>query len=391
MKRFFIAVALTVACAPAFAQEVVGLQEAQTRRGPYLTNRLFDNIFISVAGGINIYEGENDSYGGKRLAPALDVAVGKWVTPSVGLRLQYSGLKAYGWTNARTMYAVASESADSRGMFREKFNVSNLHADVMWNISNAIGGYKETRTWNFVPYVGFGWARSFGNHAYNNEFAFTYGLLNNIRLGGLVDLNLEVKQMVVNQRFDGVVRGSKGEGMTTITAGLTFKLNRRGFSRPIVPVPVDLTPYNNKIASLEGDLADAQANAKRLTDELAAEKNKVKTTPAPAPEIEGPIMGTFFNIGSYTLSAKEIMNLGYVAKFMKAYPDKKFKIVGYADSATGSAKRNQYLSQQRAEAVYKVLVDRLGVKASQLEIVAKGGTNEFPEIPLNRVAIVDAD
>ena len=122
----------------------------------------------------------------------------------------------------------------------------------MWNISNAIGGYKETRTWNFVPYVGFGWARSFGNHAYNNEFAFTYGLLNNIRLGGLVDLNLEVKQMVVNQRFDGVVRGSKGEGMTTITAGLTFKLNRRGFSRPIVPVPVDLTPYNNKIASLEG-------------------------------------------------------------------------------------------------------------------------------------------
>ena len=59
MKRFFIAVALTVACAPAFAQEVVGLQEAQTRRGPYLTNRLFDNIFISVAGGINIYEGEN--------------------------------------------------------------------------------------------------------------------------------------------------------------------------------------------------------------------------------------------------------------------------------------------------------------------------------------------
>ena len=165
MKRFFIAVALTVACAPAFAQEVVGLQEAQTRRGPYLTNRLFDNIFISVAGGINIYEGENDSYGGKRLAPALDVAVGKWVTPSVGLRLQYSGLKAYGWTNARTMYAVASESADSRGMFREKFNVSNLHADVMWNISNAIGGYKETRTWNFVPYVGFGWARSFGNHA----------------------------------------------------------------------------------------------------------------------------------------------------------------------------------------------------------------------------------
>ena len=58
-------------------------------RGPYETNRLFDNIWLGVGGGVNIYHGENDSYGsfGKRLAPALDLHVGKWITPSVGLRL----------------------------------------------------------------------------------------------------------------------------------------------------------------------------------------------------------------------------------------------------------------------------------------------------------------
>lgn len=391
MKKYLIAtmVMLVVSAMPALAQND-GLMEAQTKRGPYLTNRLFDNIFIGVAGGINVYQGESDSYG-NHVAPALDVFVGKWITPCVGLRLQYSGLKANGWDNARSPYAVSSKGPDSKGMYQEKFNVMNLHGDVMWNISNAIGGYKETRTWNFVPYVGFGWARSAANHLYNNEFAFTYGLLNNIRLGNLVDLNLEVKQMVVNQGFDQVVRGAKSEGMFTVTAGLTFKLNRRGFNRPTVAVPADYTPYNNKIASLEDELAKSKAEAKRLADELAAEKNKVKEAPAAAPAIEGPIMGTFFNIGSYTITPQEIMNLGYVANYIKAYPNKKFTIVGYADSATGSAKRNQYLSQQRADAVCKVLVDRFGVDASQLEVVAKGGTDKFPEIPLNRVAIVESN
>ena len=390
MKKYLIAtmVMLVVSAMPALAQDD-GLMEAQTKRGPYLTNRLFDNIFMGVAGGINVYQGESDSYG-NHIAPALDVFVGKWITPCVGLRLQYSGLKANGWDNARSPYAVSSKGPDSKGMYQEKFNVMNLHGDVMWNISNAIGGYKETRTWNFVPYVGFGWARSAANHLYNNEFAFTYGLLNNIRLGNLVDLNLEVKQMVVNQGFDQVVRGAKSEGMFTVTAGLTFKLNRRGFNRPTVAVPADYTPYNNKIASLEDELAKSKAEAKRLADELAAEKNKVKEAPAAAPAIEGPIMGTFF-IGSYTITPQEIMNLGYVANYIKAYPNKKFTIVGYADSATGSAKRNQYLSQQRADAVCKVLVDRFGVDASQLEVVAKGGTDKFPEIPLNRVAIVESN
>lgn len=391
MKKYLIAtmVMLVVSAMPALAQDD-GLMEAQTKRGPYLTNRLFDNIFMGVAGGINVYQGESDSYG-NHIAPALDVFVGKWITPCVGLRLQYSGLKANGWDNARSPYAVSSKGPDSKGMYQEKFNVMNLHGDVMWNISNAIGGYKETRTWNFVPYVGFGWARSAANHLYNNEFAFTYGLLNNIRLGNLVDLNLEVKQMVVNQGFDQVVRGAKSEGMFTVTAGLTFKLNRRGFKRPTVAVPADYTPYNNKIAALEDELAKSKADAKRLADELAAEKNKVKEAPAAAPAIEGPIMGTFFNIGSYTITPQEIMNLGYVANYIKAYPNKKFTIVGYADSATGSAKRNQYLSQQRADAVCKVLVDRFGVDASQLEVVAKGGTDKFPEIPLNRVAIVESN
>lgn len=167
-------------------------------RGPYETNRLFDNIWLGVGGGVNIYHGENDSYGsfGKRLAPALDLHVGKWITPSVGLRLGYSGINAKGWTTGQTMYAKNLVSGD---IYDEKFGVSYLHGDVMWNFSNAVSGYKETRTWNFVPFVGAGWARSYGNGSHDNEFAVSIGLLNNIRLSNLLDLTLEARHMFVNQ------------------------------------------------------------------------------------------------------------------------------------------------------------------------------------------------
>ncbi|MCS3023954.1 hypothetical protein NXW75_08640 [Bacteroides xylanisolvens] len=60
----------------------------------------------------------------------LDVSLGKWITPSYGVRLQYSGLKAKGLTDASGMYAKGAH----RGYYKEEFNVSNLHADFMWNL-----------------------------------------------------------------------------------------------------------------------------------------------------------------------------------------------------------------------------------------------------------------
>ena len=254
---------LALVAAGVMAQEN-GNRDEQNRvvRGPYETNRFFDNIFIGVAGGVNIYHGENDSYGkfGKRLAPALDVNVGKWFTPSVGARIGYSGINAKGWTLGQTVYAkdVFDKKAN---IYNEKFGVSYLHTDFLWNFSNAVSGYKETRTWNFVPFFGAGWARSYGNGAHNDEFAMSIGLLNNIRLCNLLDLTLEARRMLVNQRFDGVSSGSKDEGMTSVTMGLTFKLNRRNFKR--AAAPVDVTPYLSRIKALESDNCRQEQDACR--------------------------------------------------------------------------------------------------------------------------------
>lgn len=87
----------------------------------------------------------------------------------------------------------------------------------MWNFSNAVSGYKETRTWNFVPFAGVGWARSYGNDTHDNEIGFDVGLLNVVRLCSSLDLTLEARCLLVNQRFDGVTGGRLGEGMLSVT------------------------------------------------------------------------------------------------------------------------------------------------------------------------------
>ena len=103
-------------------------------RGPYETNRFGDNWFIGAGGGINMFF--NEGYEA-RVAPSLDINFGKWFTPSIGMRVGYQGL------NSQVM----------KDDVRQKFGYMYIHGDFLWNISNALSGYKETRFWNFVPYL----------------------------------------------------------------------------------------------------------------------------------------------------------------------------------------------------------------------------------------------
>lgn len=393
MKRTFFTLVLLMFAVSAFAQQ-------ESKRGPYLTNGVWDNWFISVGGGLNLYFSEYDNKMElqERLSPALDLSVGKWITPTIGLRLQYAGLRAKGKTYfypGDNAYISKDASTTVDGYQTEKFNVMNLHGDVMWNISNAIGGYRPDRTWDLVPFAGLGWARSSNVKDWNpakkanNELGLTVGLLNQIRLSDALDLNVEIRHMIVNESFDYVSRGSRWEGMSTASIGLSYNFPRRDFEKYVKVEPADYTPYNNRIAALEKQLADKDANAKRIADELAAEKSRKAQVVKPEPEYIVSPLAVFFQLNKAELSDKEIINLGYAADIIKK-SGKKFKIQGSADKATGNARINQTLSEKRANKVYDVLVNKFGVNPSQLEVIAKGDKDEpFGKPVLNRVVIVE--
>jgi outer membrane protein OmpA-like peptidoglycan-associated protein len=83
-----------------------------------------------------------------------------------------------------------------------------------------------------------------------------------------------------------------------------------------------------------------------------------------------------FDTGSATLSAESDEQIGQVAEILTQNSDVKIEIGGFTDS-TGSAKVNQQLSQERADAVRQALIDK-GVDASRIE--AKGYGEKQPAV-----------
>ena len=97
-----------------------------------------------------------------------------------------------------------------------------------------------------------------------------------------------------------------------------------------------------------------------------------------------------FVIDKVEVVNRERVNLKVVADMMKATPDQKYLICGYADKHTGTVKRNIWLAEHRAKNVYKILTEEFGVPESQLILDDKGGVeNMFYDDPqLSRSAII---
>ena len=96
----------------------------------------------------------------------------------------------------------------------------------------------------------------------------------------------------------------------------------------------------------------------------------------------------FFDINKSILSQKDKARLQLYADDIKGV-DSNFVITGYADKGTGSVKRNQTLSEQRAKVVYDYLIS-CGVPADRLVTSANGGVDAmfFNKDVLSRTVIL---
>lgn len=362
-------------------------------RGAYETNRFIDNTWIGIAGGINVFENSFTSVGG--VNPALDINLGKWITPSVGLRIGYQGLSASTWSDSR--YAYFKEIGKD-GRFRNAFNHAYIHGDVLWNISNAFSGYKESRTWNFVPFISAGFARSFKNGAANNEFAMGAGLLNNIRISNRIDLTLEVRQLFVRQGYDSTPMGGVA-GMTSATFGITFKLGKTGFRRSSSAM------YENRIKDLEkanGELLaakeDAETAAAGLSEENAILKDAVRdleNRPEPEQSAENLVSAApasttvFFEINETGLTEQERFHLdSFMEMILAADPEKVFHLTGYADTETGTPRRNEELKNARVRNISDLLQNTYGIPEDRI-IVNISSDSRSETAALNRCVVIE--
>ena len=374
----------------AYAQEDANRgANGEVVRGPYVTNGAFDNTFISLGAGANsVLE---RSFGLGKFGLATDVTLGKWFSPTIGVRAGWHGLN------------VTSKSGELN-----KSPYHYLHGDLLWNLSNAIGGYKETRIWNFIPYVG-GGLTMIKHHdlkVYDQEFAGGAGILNSFRLGERVNLNLDLG-VILSRAAAYNMNGFVGRyiGLPSATLGLQFNLGRTGFDRlssvmpVIVPLPFTEGQYNalkDKVAALEKENAQLKNKIADLENQLAPFKNLVdgqtylfKNGRFTAVEAKVASPATvYFDLGSAKISDREKAHLEFFANSVVDNATK-LLLTGSADKQTGTASGNQKLSEKRVDAV-KALLEKLGANGNNIETVANGDTKNVFDTPAkNRCVVIE--
>ena len=363
-----------------------------------LTNPFWDNWFIGVGAGSQMFFGDHDKQMkfADRQSLVYEFYFGKWFTPGIGVR---AGINA-GRLNGLTQNASWSKPAHSTGVRYEKLpwdgywleyselDYFHVKSDVLFNLSNLLRGYKPDRFYEISPYLGLGWMVSYTKPK-AREVSANIGIYNTFRLNDAFDVTLDIRSASVNDRFDQEVGHRKEEGLLTGLVGLKYNFRKRNWDRAV----------NKEIRYNTADLEALRLAAKEsdlLRQQLADAKGKTITEIVVEKErsvLAAPILVTF-PIDTWIVSNDARVNLGFFAEVIKKGDATiVYQITGYADRGTGSKSRNEKLSRERANVIYEVLVNEFGVSPEQLRKEHRGGVdNMFYDDPrVSRAVIVIAD
>ncbi len=375
MKKFMISLAVASIAMFSYAQETVSEVVVPTVKNSVVTNSFGSNWFVSVNGGVNLYNGvvTNGESPFKHISPALNIYAGKWHTPGFGWRVGYNGL------NVQCFEAAPHKT------------FVNFHFDALFNIRNLIWGYKEAPRFDVIPYLGVGWAgrKGYADDDLHGGVSANYGIIASYNFAKRWAFNVELGGLFLRNGFNGVSGSSGHDMMWSATAGFTFKLGKTGWSEA-ADVPAILALHAAAIDELNAQMnavkAENNKTKKALTtaqNDLAAANNEIKRL-ADEPKFVNAKQSVFFAFGSAKIdSKKEEMNIAAFAEAAAA-AGAKVRVTGYADTI-GAEDYNLKLSQERADAVAAILKS----KGVEVEAVGAGETNELSNKYLNRRAIME--
>ncbi len=356
---------------------------AQTK-GKYYAESSKDNYFISVGAGAQLCVKPNASDNG--VTPLFNISAGKLINPVWGVRAMVSGFntKLYSYIDAEGYTGTEGAKINK--------NYVTVRFDGMVNLSNAFAGYNPDR--KFEAYAFVGPALQFAKAKIGDDEDMKALINGSVGLGAAYNLNskwalnLEVRGEISESPF-GDYSSTIANGFVGGTIGATYYFGGKKFVK-VCNESLYLAA-NGDIQKYKELLAAEQANLAAVKEELA--KEKAKAPVEVVKEVEVPVAGpraVFFTIGSAKIDAKGKVNINLAAEIMKANPDVKYVVNGYADKATGSAKTNQKLSEKRAEAVYNALV-KAGVSESQIEWKGLGGQDNMWDNSraLTRVVVIE--
>ena len=403
MKKFMIALAFaSLGTATVNAQNTVAL------------NPFWSNWFVQVGVDMSLQNPEYTQDWLKEVFPngksfGVNLAIGKWFSPEIALRAKVqwenglinsdhqnykNGAMPY-YNGHETFKWVPTKDGGGYGA---------VSADALINLSNIICGYNENRVWNFIPFAGAGFLRAFDIRQYTP--ALRTGIENTWKLGKRANIYLDLTYTWTTYTFTTGEWGkatptatdpAKHHGILSAELGVGINLGKTNWDKAYSQAEVDalLRAKQARIDELEAELNKLRQENARLQAEIARLQKRIKeledrpTPPAPPARVIGSAAtSVFFDKNSTEIkSEKDVVNLQAVADVAKANGNK-VVVTGSADSDTGTPEINQRLSEGRADVVADKLIE-LGVPASKIEKVYKGGVHDIEPFNLNRRAVVE--
>lgn len=379
------------------AQQEVATPNKSGHKTVFNRDRGCDHWFLEIQGGVGMLpfgEANNKASLTDRIYPIVQLGLGQWHEPWFATRVQLGG-----WN----MKGFVMDAAGANQAYNNLFAVA--HYDFMFDVVNYFAKYNAKRVFHLVPYVGLGagykhhttTGGAFGDvfdatkrvaGATTNDFGGVVdaGVIFKFRLGRRVDLNLEAQMLATKTNMMGTSWKKQGADlMAFATAGLGFNLGKPEWD---VLTPMDWALVND----LNGQINNLRAENAELSKRPAYCPECPEVEPTQTTEVKTVVSNVvYFRIASAKIDQNQYINIYNTARYALEN-NSKIYVVGYADEATGNASINMTLSERRAKAVAKALVEKYGVSEDMIEVDFKGDTVQpYETNEWNRVVIMTAE
>lgn len=325
---------------------------------------------------------------GKLLSPNAQLAGGYQFNPYIGARLAVNAWQSKGHIDVKgVMYNHA---------YTWKWNYVAPTVDVMFNMTNILGGYNPTRLVDVNVYGGIGVNIAFNNkeaQRANADYAAHTGVNDMLQHLWSGTKTRFVGQFGADVNFNITDNWAVGLELMANVLPDTYNSkkapNADWYFNGLVGVKYTFgNKYNKQVREIVPEtvveyVKEVVHDTVYIQQPVTVEK---KTDLAKVAELRRDI---FFKISTSNIVKAEMSKVQEVAQFLKENPDTKVTITGYADRGTGTPAINARLCKKRAEIVKTTLINKFGIPASRIITKVMDSTEAEPysDPVQNRVAI----